>query len=219
MLEVKGLCKDFGGTRVLQGVDFQLGRGERCAIQGASGSGKSTFLHLLAALDRPLTGSIHFGGQDIARLDDKALAEYRNRSVGLVFQFHFLLSSMSCLDNILLPSELSRLSSKERKSVRDHVLDLGKEIGVDHLFHKYPFQVSGGEQQRMSLIRALSMKPQLLLCDEPTGNLDSKNSSLVTDLIFKLAQENNSSLIVVTHDEKMAQRFQKIMKMEDGKLS
>ena len=148
-------------------------------------------------------------------LNDEELARYRNKFIGFVFQFHFLLPSMNALDNILLPAKIGGFSAKE---VKERIMKFVDILNVEHCLKKYPFQLSGGEQQRISIIRALSLNPKLLLCDEPTGNLDSKNTQTVIDLLKGLLKEIDSTLILVTHDEKVANSFQRKITIEDGQI-
>lgn len=214
-IQVKNITKRFHQVEALKQINLTLERGEQYAICGASGSGKSTLMYLLGGLDTPSEGEIWVGDHCLAKMDDQALALYRNRFVGFVFQFHFLLPSMNCLNNILLPAKIGGAKISE---VRSHVLDLVKELGVDHCLKKYPYQLSGGEQQRINLIRALSLKPKLLLCDEPTGNLDSVNSQKVTQLLKHLAREFSSTLVVVTHDQQVASSLTHRIIIRDGQI-
>ena len=214
-LEVNTLGKTYGKTVVLKNVSFSLEAGEDLAIVGSSGSGKSTLLYLLGGLETTSTGNIKINGVDISTLSDKALANFRNKSIGFVFQFHFLLPSMNCLDNLLLPGKIGgvKLSEVERR-----VRGFAKTLRVEHCLDKYPFEISGGEQQRINIIRAISLKPEILLCDEPTGNLDSKNTEIVLDLLKSVAAEINSTLIVVTHDSNVSSAFQRKITIEDGQI-
>ncbi len=189
--------------------------GSHYVIRGASGSGKSTLLYLIGGLDRPTEGKVEFQGVDLSKFDDDKPAKFRNQNVGFVFQFHFLLPNLNCLDNILLPS---RIGGKKEAKIKENSLKLAEYLGVTHCLTKFPFELSGGEQQRINIIRALSLGPKLLLCDEPTGNLDSENSKKVTGLLKTLAKEFNSTMIVVTHDDSVASQFQNILHMKDGLL-
>lgn len=215
-LMVKNVKKYFGNLCVLQGVNFELEANNQCVIQGASGSGKSTLLHLMAGLEPVSQGKIIIGGQNIDSLGDDQLAYYRNRYVGLVFQFHYLLPSLNCLENIFLPARISK--NCEMDKVEKRIFSLAKELGVEHCLTKSPYEISGGEQQRINIIRALSLAPKLLLCDEPTGNLDSVNSDKVIQIIKELAKEFSSTLIVVTHNKEMVTRFEFEALMKDGLL-
>lgn len=207
--------KDFGKTRVLRGLNFSIEDKELVAIRGASGSGKSTLLYLLGGLDRPSRGKVVIGGKDLAQMDDEELASFRNKSVGFVFQFHFLLPSMTCRDNILLPA---RIGGHDLVKVTKDAKHLAEVLGVSHCLDKYPYEISGGEQQRINIIRALSLRPKILLCDEPTGNLDSKNSEKVATLLKNLAADFGATLLVVTHDDKVASFFPRKIVIEDGQI-
>lgn len=215
MIKIENVKKTYNHSRALNGVSLTMHEGEEYLIKGASGSGKSTLLYLVGGLDRPDEGTVIVNQKNLVDLSDEELALYRNRYVGFVFQFHFLLPSMNCLDNILLPSRLGGLFSPE---IVERVTKLAKHLGVGHCLEKYPFELSGGEQQRINIIRALSLKPRLLLCDEPTGNLDSENSNKVILLLKELAREYKSTLVVVTHDPQIAQGFSNQFIMRDGVL-
>ncbi len=215
LIEVTNLKKSFGDAEILRGLSFAIEPGEQVAIQGASGSGKSTMLYILGGLDTADQGDVVIDGVHIHALSDDKLAHFRNHTVGFVFQFHFLLPSMKCLDNILLPAKIGGVKSKD---VKKRVLELAEHLGVTHCLKKYPFEISGGEQQRINIIRALSLKPKLLLCDEPTGNLDSKNSEKVTVLLKNLSHELNTTLMVVTHNVNVAASFEKKITIEDGQI-
>lgn len=207
--------KSFGKTKVLRGLNFSIDDRDLVAIRGASGSGKSTLLYLLGGLDRPSSGSVKIGGKDLAQMNDEELAGFRNRNVGFVFQFHFLLPSMTCRDNILLPA---RIGGHELTQVEKDTDKLADILGVTHCLSKFPYEISGGEQQRINIIRALSLRPKILLCDEPTGNLDSKNSEKVATLLKNLAADFGATLLVVTHDDKVASFFPRKIVIEDGQI-
>lgn len=214
-IKVDKVKKYYNQSRALNGVTLTMEDGGQYLIRGASGSGKSTLLYLIGGLDRPSEGSIIVNQKNLVELSDEELALYRNRYVGFVFQFHFLLPSMNCLDNILLPSRLGGVYSED---VVTRAKKLAQYLGVEHCLVKFPFELSGGEQQRINIIRALSLKPKLLLCDEPTGNLDSENSAKVIQLLKDLANEFQSTLVVVTHDPQIAQSFSSQFIMRDGVL-
>lgn len=207
--------KSFGKTNVLRGLNFNIEDKELVAIRGASGSGKSTLLYLLGGLDRPTSGKVIINGKNLANMGDDELARFRNTTVGFVFQFHFLLPSMSCRDNILLPG---RIGGHDLTRVEKDTNKLAEILGVTHCLSKYPFEISGGEQQRINIIRALSLRPKILLCDEPTGNLDSKNSEKVATLLKNLAADFDAVLLVVTHDDKVASFFPRKIVIEDGQI-
>lgn len=215
LINIDNVYKSFGKTNVLNGISLDVQKGEKIVIQGQSGSGKSSLLYLIGALDSPNKGSIKVGNNLLNELNDDQLASFRNNQVGFVFQFHFLLPSMNCIDNILLTSKIGE--SKNTDTLK-WIKTLANRLGVDHCLKKYPFEISGGEQQRINIIRALSLRPALLLCDEPTGNLDSKNSKLVMDLLRELSDETGATLIVVTHDIKIADSFDRKITIEDGHI-
>jgi lipoprotein-releasing system ATP-binding protein len=207
--------KSFGKTKVLRGINLQIEAKELAAIRGASGSGKSTLLYLLGGLDQPTTGKVIIDNKNLGSMSDEELANFRNSHVGFVFQFHFLLPSMSCRENILLPG---RIGGRDIEKVEEDCEELAKILGVTHCLSKFPFEISGGEQQRVNIIRALSLRPRILLCDEPTGNLDSKNSEKVTNLLKGLAADFGATLLVVTHDDKVASFFPRKIVIEDGQI-
>jgi ABC-type lipoprotein export system ATPase subunit len=215
LVEIKNVKKYFNKVHALDGVSLSLIEGEQYVIQGASGSGKSTLLYLMGGLDQATSGEVWVNKKNLAKLGDGPLARFRNLFVGFVFQFHFLLPSMNCLNNILLPSRIGGISSSE---VVELVNELAKELGVDHCLNKFPYQLSGGEQQRINIIRALSLRPKLLLCDEPTGNLDSNNSSIVVSLLRDLAQKFGATLVIVTHNSNIASQFVHKVNLCDGRL-
>jgi len=215
LIKLENVEKSFGSTKVLKGINLSIESQEMIALRGASGSGKSTLLYLLGGLDRPTAGKMFFRGGDFSLYTDEDLAKFRNSEVGFVFQFHFLLPSMNCLENILLPA---RIGQHQEKKIREEVLKLARDLGVDHCLEKFPYEISGGEQQRINIIRALSLKPKLLLCDEPTGNLDSKNSEKVIHLLKELAADFEATLLVVTHDDKIASFLSRKIVIEDGQI-
>ena len=214
-LEVNQLKKSYGNTHVLRNLSFSLDKSEDLAIVGSSGSGKSTLLYILGALEKADSGKVLVDGVNLGMMSDDKLAQFRNEFIGFVFQFHFLLPSMKCLDNILLPAKIGR---HPIKNVRARVLDFAEKLGVEHCLKKYPYQVSGGEQQRINIIRAISLNPKMLLCDEPTGNLDSKNTTNVLNLLRGLSEDIDSSLIVVTHDIEVSNSFHRKITIEDGQI-
>jgi ABC-type lipoprotein export system ATPase subunit len=207
--------KSFGKTKVLRGINLQIQDKELVAIRGASGSGKSTLLYLLGGLDQPSSGKISIDNKNLTSMSDEDLARFRNSSVGFVFQFHFLLPSMTCRDNILLPG---RIGGHDISKIEKDADELAKILGVTHCLEKFPYEISGGEQQRINIIRALSLRPKILLCDEPTGNLDSKNSEKVATLLKNLAADFGATLLVVTHDDKVASFFPRKIVIEDGQI-
>ncbi|TNF31292.1 MAG: ABC transporter ATP-binding protein [Deltaproteobacteria bacterium] len=215
LFQIENVKKTYGKVHALRGVNLSLEGNSQYVICGASGSGKSTLLYLLGGLDRPSEGRILVEGKDLSSYDDESLARYRNLYVGFVFQFHFLLPSMNCMNNIMLPAQIGGATPSDLK---ENVQVLAEKLGVTHCLKKYPYELSGGEQQRVNIIRALSLRPKLLLCDEPTGNLDSENSMKVTSLLKQLATEYQSTLVVVTHDDKVAAHFDNKISMVDGSV-
>ncbi|MCB9091269.1 MAG: ABC transporter ATP-binding protein [Halobacteriovoraceae bacterium] len=215
MIDLHDIKKSFGDVHVLKGISLHVDSKEQCVILGSSGSGKSTLLYILGTLDKASSGQILIDQKDLGKMNDEQLALFRNENIGFVFQFHFLLPSITCEQNILLPP---RISGKSLAPYKELTEMLAKYLGVTHCLKKYPYQISGGEQQRINIIRALILKPAILLCDEPTGNLDSKNSQKVVSLLKDLSLELGSTLIVVTHDQKVASQFSRKITIEDGQL-
>lgn len=214
-INISNVSKAYAKTQVLKNINLILEKGTQTVIKGASGSGKSTLLYLLGGLEKMEAGSITVAGKNISKLSDAQLANYRNTEVGFIFQFHFLLSSLTCLENILLPS---RIGEKDIEETKKYALLLAKRLGVEECLVKYPFEISGGQQQRINFIRALSLKPKVLLCDEPTGNLDSQNSKLAAELLLEISRQNGTTLIIVTHDDFIASMFERVVVMKDGQL-
>ncbi|MDA8793501.1 ABC transporter ATP-binding protein [Bacteriovoracaceae bacterium] len=214
-LKIQNVNKSYGEVDVLKDINLEIGASEKVVMLGASGSGKSTLLYLLGGLDKPSSGKIIVNNQDISQFNDDQLSRYRNELVGFIFQFHFLLPSMNAIQNILLPAQIG---GHKVKKVKQQVLKMAEILKVDHLLKKYPHELSGGEQQRINILRALSLKPALLLCDEPTGNLDSKNSEIVLNLILSLVEATGSTLVLVTHNTSLASRINRKISIEDGQI-
>jgi lipoprotein-releasing system ATP-binding protein len=206
---------DAGWLDVLTGVELQLARGEVAAIVGASGSGKSTLLHLLGALDRPTAGEIVLDGTTFGALDEAALAAVRNRRLGFVFQFHHLLREFSALENVMMPLRIAGLGEAAARSRAEELL---AAVGLAGRMSHRPAALSGGEQQRCAVARALVHDPDLVLADEPTGNLDHANGELVADLIFRLARELETAVVLVTHNRRLAQRADRALLLAEGRL-
>lgn len=218
LIQVQQLFKSYGnGTKrveVLKGVDLTFSRGEKAAIVGASGVGKTTLLHVLGTLDRPTAGKVLYEGKDIYTLKEKELALFRNREIGFVFQFHHLLPEFSALENTMMPCLIQGIPEKESVSQAEAMLTL---VGLkERLSHK-PGELSGGEQQRVAVARALVLEPKVLLADEPTGNLDTKTGESVFDLLQELNQIKGVTLIVVTHNQKLAEKLSRQIQLVDGK--
>lgn len=220
MIEITNLTKSFvSGQRrvdVLRGIDLAVGRGERVAIVGASGAGKTTLMHILGALDHPSEGRVTIEGVDLFSLKGPALDGFRNRTVGFVFQFHQLLPEFTALENVMMPALIARRSFREATGRAEELL---REVGLGHRLSHKPGELSGGEQQRVAMARALVMAPRLLLADEPTGNLDSRTSDEIYHLLQSLHQRHGLTMVVVTHSETLAGRLDRIVRMEDGRLA
>lgn len=202
-----------GVLTILHQIDFRVGAGEAVAIVGSSGSGKSTLLGLLAGLDLPTAGTVRLAGQDLAAFDEDARAGLRGRLLGFVFQSFQLLPAMTALENVMLPLELAGCS--EAQSIAREVLF---RVGLADRLGHYPKHLSGGEQQRVALARAFAVKPQLLLADEPTGNLDAISGAQIIDLMFAMNTEQGTTLILVTHDEALARRCGRVLRLAGGRL-
>ena len=215
MLKGKNIYKSFDNIEVLKDINIEIERGKIVSIVGKSGAGKSTLLYILSTLDKATNGEVLFDNKKLDELKGDDLSNFRNKKIGFIFQFHFLLPSITNIKNILLPCEIG---GGDMTRVKKMTQELAEYLDVAHCLKKFPYQLSGGEQQRINIIRALSMRPQLLLCDEPTGNLDSENSSKVTELLKKLAKEFGATLIVVTHDRAIANSFNNKFVMKDGRL-
>lgn len=200
---------------VLSGIDLVLEPGSQVSIVGASGAGKSTLLHVLATLDRPNSGQILFGGHDVFALDDADLAAFRNRRIGLVFQFHHLLPEFTALENTMMPAVLAGVGDRE---ARDAAKDMLAEVGLSRRLHHRPGELSGGEQQRVAVARALVMRPDLVLADEPTGNLDEKTGRAIDELLFRVHADRGASLVLVTHDLDLARRVPRRLRLHSGRL-
>ncbi len=219
MIAVRALSKNFitdrGNIEVLKEVDLDIRAGERIAVVGASGAGKTTLMHLLGGLDRPSSGSVLFAEQDIFQYSAQELDAFRNRSIGFVFQFHQLLPEFTALENVMMPALIGRSPKKEAEVMAGEILTA---VGLEHRLDHKPGQLSGGEQQRVAMARSLVMSPKLLLADEPTGNLDSGTSDGILALLDRLHAERNLTIVVVTHSEKVAARMDRIVRMTDGRL-
>ena len=216
---MRGVDKRYqDGTRsvqVLRGVDLDIAPGERVAIVGPSGSGKSTLLHLLGALDRPDRGTIEIGGTALAALSPEELARFRNRTIGFVFQFHQLLADFTALENVLLPGRIAGLPGAE---LRRRATELIERVGMSDRTEHFPSQLSGGEQQRVALCRALILEPMLLLADEPTGSLDAESGAQVVELLESMQRDRGATAVVVTHNPSLARRCDRIQRLEAGRI-
>lgn len=219
LLSVRNLRKSFTeGTSeisVLQGVHFELAEGERLAVIGESGVGKSTLLHIIGTLDRPTGGEIFYRGKTLPMNDEAALSQFRNREIGFIFQFHYLLPDFSALENVMFPALIQGLEPEQAKVRAEALLEM---IGLkDRISHR-PGKLSGGEQQRVAVARSVILQPKLVLADEPTGSLDSRIGDEVQDLLFKLNQDQGISMIVATHNREFARRIGRQFELRGGKL-
>lgn len=204
-----------GRLEVLKGLHLDIDEGEALCIMGSSGSGKSTLLHILGTLDRPTLGKVFFRGEDLGRKSSRQLAQFRNQKMGFVFQFHHLLPELTALENASLPC---RIFGDSRKVAEKKAQELLEHLGLGQRLSHYPSEMSGGERQRVAIARALVQKPEILLADEPTGNLDSENDRLILDLFFRLKTELGLTLIVVTHNPSFAERFPRVLRLQDGEF-
>lgn len=218
-LEIRDLCKSYlSGSEtlaILRSVSFSVPEGVSVAITGESGSGKSTLLNIIGGLDRADAGSVRVGTFNLERLSEAQLNEYRGSHVGFIFQFHYLLKDFTALENVLLPAYMAGCSKKEAMEKARILL---ADVGMDHRLHHYPNQLSGGERQRVAVARSLVNDPDLILADEPTGNLDPSHSQTVADLLFMNAEKYRKTLLVVTHDESIAQRAHMQFRLNGGIL-
>jgi len=219
MIAVDSLSKSFitdrGKVEVLKEVSLNISAGARIAIVGASGAGKTTFMHLLGGLDKPTSGSVTFAGKDIFSYSASELDAFRNRSIGFVFQFHQLLPEFTALENVMMPALIARDSVQDARMKAAEIL---AAVGLDHRLEHKPGQLSGGEQQRVAIARSLVMSPRLLLADEPTGNLDSATSDEILALLDRLHQKRDLTMVVVTNSEKVATDMDRIVRMVDGRM-
>jgi lipoprotein-releasing system ATP-binding protein len=219
VIEVRNLCKSFiNGTRrvdVLSDVDLKVAAGERVAVVGASGAGKTSLMHILGALDRPTGGDVRYDGQDIFRLKGADLDAFRNRTLGFVFQFHQLLPEFSALENVMLPALIARWPRGRAELAARELLS---DVGLEHRLTHKPGELSGGEQQRVAIARALIMSPRVLLADEPTGNLDSNTSESIYRLLMRLHESRGLTLVIVTHDAHLSAVLDRVVHMADGRI-
>ena len=220
LIRIAGVNKSFisgpGRVDVLHDIDLTIGSGERVAIVGPSGAGKTTLMHILGGLDRPTTGTVHFAGEEIFSFKGQMLDEFRNRTIGFVFQFNQLLPEFTALENVMMPALIARLPKEEALGRATTLLG---EVGLGHRLRHKPGELSGGEQQRTAIARALIMNPPLLLADEPSGNLDSATSAEILALLDGLHQARNLTMVIVTHSETLARRLDRIVRVVDGRIA
>lgn len=215
ILSAKNIYKQYGTIQVLKGVDIEIQPGEIVSIVGPSGSGKSTLLHILGTLDKADHGEVIFNNQKINSLEGKKLAEFRNRHIGFVFQFHHLLPEFSALENVCIPGWLSNKKTSEVKKRAEELLSM---LGLKDRLENKPNALSGGEQQRVAVARALINNPDIVFADEPSGNLDSANAKELHRLFFDLRKKFNQTFLIVTHNEELAQQSDRMLTMRDGKI-
>jgi lipoprotein-releasing system ATP-binding protein len=215
MLTGKNIFKKYGTVEVLKGVDIQIEKAEVVSIAGPSGSGKSTLLHILGTLDRADSGSLVMNNTPISMLTPNKLAAFRNRHIGFVFQFHHLLPEFSALENVCIPGWLA---GRKKKEVEQKALDLLKMLNLGHRVENKPNQLSGGEQQRVAVARALINSPDIVFADEPTGNLDSANAKELHQLFFDLKNQFSQAFLIVTHNEELASLSDRVLHMKDGRI-
>ncbi len=220
IIKTQGLTKEYQVSKtetlqVLKGIDTEIYEGEVVTIVGPSGAGKSTLLHIMGTLDKPTEGSVIFDGEDVFKLSSNELAKFRNTRIGFVFQFHHLLPEFSAVENVCLAA---MIAGKSLKAAEPKAKEILNEVGLGLRLEHKPSELSGGEAQRVAIARALINSPKVILADEPTGNLDSKNSDEVMNLIFDLRKKYNQTFVIVTHNEKFAEKTDRTLKMADGFL-
>ena len=220
MLEAKNIHKVYNNgkkeLRVLKGIELNIEKGEFIAIVGPSGAGKSTLLHILGGLDNPTEGKVFFEQEDIYTLPDREISKIRNTRIGFVFQFYHLLSEFNCLENVLMPALISREPKTYNLEPKERALNLLKDVGLAERIDHFPSQLSGGEKQRVAIVRGLINNPAMLLCDEPTGNLDSKTGEEIISLIKKTNLENQMAVVLVTHNIELTKQADKVYHLRDG---
>jgi lipoprotein-releasing system ATP-binding protein len=219
ILDVKNLAKTYRqgekALEVLSGVTFSLKKGEIACLMGESGAGKTTLFNLLGLLDNPDRGNIVFNGRDTSSLNASERAAFRNRTIGFLFQFHFLLTDFTAIENAMMPG---LIAGQERGMLEAKAASLLKRVGLDHRLHHHPMELSGGEQQRTAMVRSLLNDPLIVLADEPTGNLDERNSDNFIDLAFEMVRETGRTFFIATHSQRLAKRCDRVLHLAGGKV-
>lgn len=215
MINVKNIRKSFEGLEVLKGIDLEIAASEVVSIVGSSGAGKTTLLQILGTLDVPTEGSLAINGTSVTDLSLARLADFRNSNIGFVFQFHRLLPEFSALENVMMPGWIA---GKKDEKIAERAEKLLHDLGLGHRINHLPTELSGGEQQRVAVARALLNEPSILMADEPSGNLDSENAAKLHDLFFELRDKHGLTVIIVTHNEELAGRADRVIRMADGVL-
>jgi len=216
MIKAKSITKSFGKLQVLKGVDLDIQRGEVVSIVGSSGAGKTTLLQILGTLERPDSGEIDFDGENPMLLNDHKLSAFRNQHIGFIFQFHQLLPEFTSIENVMIPG---MIAGKPKAELEQRAKELLERLRLTDRMHAKPGTLSGGEQQRVAVARALMNKPKILLADEPSGNLDSKNARELHDLFFELQKELGQTIVIVTHNEELAEMANRRLVMVDGRFA
>jgi lipoprotein-releasing system ATP-binding protein len=213
LIKVEKITKSFGELQVLKGIDLEVPAGKLYSIVGPSGAGKTTLLQIIGTLSLPATGKVSINGQNISAMNEHQLADFRNRQIGFVFQFHYLLPEFTALENVCIPAYIAKKTKKEAEQKAREYLDF---LGLSERFSHKPAELSGGERQRVAVARALINNPAIILADEPSGNLDTKNREDLHELFFTLRDRFNQTLVIVTHDESFAAQSDRIIRMKDG---
>lgn len=216
MIDIKNITKSFGSLQVLKGIDLQVDKGEVVSIVGPSGAGKTTLLQIIGTLDKPDEGSIEIDGNNISRMNERELSHFRNNKIGFVFQFHQLMPEFSALENVMMPAFIAR---EDEKEARQRAYELLQFMGLADRVEHRPKQLSGGENQRVAVARALINKPAVILADEPSGSLDSKNKAELHQLFFDLRDKMGQTFVIVTHDEQLAKLTDRTIHMRDGLIN
>lgn len=213
ILQAERIYKSYGNLQVLKGINMRINKGEIISIVGASGAGKSTLLHILGTLDRPDSGVVNINNTNVINMRSNVLAKFRNKYIGFVFQFHNLLPEFSAFENVCLPGYIAKLNQRQVENEAHRLLDM---LGLSQRKNHKPSELSGGEQQRTAVARALINNPEIVFADEPSGNLDSKNANELHQLFFQLRKELNQTFVIITHNEELAKMADRILEMRDG---